>query len=75
MKKSKLTFIRITKILCITIIKTPIKMFMKRNEWIGHEFKNKNFRIIKEIGRGGYGQVYLAEDLRMRGNKKYIFRF
>jgi len=38
-------------------------------DWRG-VFKNGSFKIIKEIGRGGYGQVYLAQDLRMKGNKK-----
>lgn len=26
---------------------------------------------MKLIGKGAYGQVYQAEDLRMKGNKEY----
>jgi len=42
----------------------------KRSEWIGEKLKNEKYKILRLIACGAFGQVFLGEDLRMKGNKK-----
>ena len=45
-------------------------IYIHSSEWIGEILKNDKYKILKLISCGAFGQVFLAEDLRMKGNKK-----